>query len=65
MACRTIGECRFGAIDREFDDGITAPGEPAQWSGAKQFAYVRYDFDVTAEGLRALGTAMSNPRTSN
>lgn len=44
MVCRTIGECRFGApTDREFGDGITAPGEPAQWAGAKQFAYVRYE----------------------
>lgn len=56
MACRTIGECRFGEpIDREFGHGITAPGEPAQWSGPKQFAYARYDPNVTAEGLKALG----------
>ena len=56
MACRTIGECRFGGpIDREFGHGITAPGEPAQWTGPKQFAYLRYDPDVTTEGLAALG----------
>lgn len=64
MACRTIGECRFGApIDREFGDGVAAPGEPAQWTGAKQFAYVRYDPDVTAEGLRALGLRDVKPET--
>jgi patatin-like phospholipase/acyl hydrolase len=56
MACRTIGECRFGGpIDREFGHGIVGPGEPAQWTGPKQFAYVRYDPDVTIDGLRALG----------
>lgn len=38
-----------------------APGEPAQWPGAKHFAYVRYDPDVTAEGLRALGLGDVKP----
>jgi patatin-like phospholipase/acyl hydrolase len=62
MACRTIGECRFGGpIDREFGNGITAPGEPAQWSGPKQFAYMRYDPDVTADGLKALGLGDIKP----
>jgi uncharacterized protein len=54
--CRILGECRFGApIDREFGDGVIPPGGPSNWTGPKQFAYVRYDPDVTAAGLRALG----------
>ena len=55
MACRIIGDCRFGApIDKEFGDGISVPGGPVNWTSPKQFTYVRYDPDVTAEGLRAL-----------
>jgi hypothetical protein len=56
MTCRTIGECRFGPrVNREFGDGVAAPGGLSNWTGAKQFAYVRYDPDVTAEGLADLG----------
>jgi patatin-like phospholipase/acyl hydrolase len=56
MACRMAGECRFGGrIDREIGDMVMAPGAPSNWTGPKQFAYVRYDPDVTQEGLDALG----------
>jgi patatin-like phospholipase/acyl hydrolase len=56
MACRVAGECRFGGrIDREIGDMVMAPGAPSNWTGPKQFAYVRYDPDVTQEGLDALG----------
>ena len=52
MACRVVGECRFGRdIDREFGDMIGAGSS----SGAKQFAYVRYDPDVSQNGLNTLG----------
>jgi uncharacterized protein len=62
MACRIIGDCRFGApIDREFGDGIKVPGGPINWTGPKQFTYVRYDPDVTAKGLAALGCAGIEP----
>lgn len=55
MACRMLGECRHGApIDREIGDMVDA-GDGATWSGAKQFAYVRYDPEVTRPGLDALG----------
>jgi hypothetical protein len=30
-------------------------GAQANWTGPKQFAYVRYDPDVTQQGLDALG----------
>jgi predicted acylesterase/phospholipase RssA len=57
MACRMLGECRHGPrIDREYGDMLV--GEPpvvGNFTGAKQFAYVRYDPDVTQEGLNELG----------
>jgi patatin-like phospholipase/acyl hydrolase len=55
MACRLLGECRHGGpIDREFGDMVARPGE-ANFSGVKQFAYVRYDPDVSQPGLDGLG----------
>lgn len=59
MVCRIVGECRFGgAIDREFGSMIQDPGAAAElsnWSGAKQFAYVRYDPLTNREGLDTIG----------
>jgi patatin-like phospholipase/acyl hydrolase len=56
MACRMLGECRFGLpIDREVGDMVTGPGGPTNWTGGKLFSYVRYDPDVSQAGLRALG----------
>lgn len=61
MACRTIGACRHGAeIDREFGALLMESGSGADESG-KQFAYVRYDPDVTAAGLQALGLGDIDP----
>jgi hypothetical protein len=61
MVCRIVGECRFGRpVDREFGTVMQAPGMPADqgnWSGAKQFAYVRYDPLTNREGLDSLGLA--------
>lgn len=51
MACRTLGDCRHGrAVDSEFGDMVGGRS-----SGPKQFAYVRYDPDVSRAGLDALG----------
>lgn len=57
MACRMLGECRFGApIDREIGDMVsTADAHSSNWTGPKQFTYVRYDPDVSQSGLTALG----------
>jgi hypothetical protein len=59
MACRILGECRFGGpIDREFGDMVLPVGGSAtasNWTGAKQFAYVRYDPLTTQETLSNLG----------
>jgi len=55
MACRLLGECRHGGeIDREIGAMIDSDDRP-NWTGNKQFAYVRYDPDVTRQGLDALG----------
>ncbi|HHG2223889.1 patatin-like phospholipase family protein [Synechococcus sp. WH 5701] len=61
MVCRVMGECRFGGeVDREFGAMIQEPLTPADqsnWTGAKQFAYVRYDPLTNAEGLIEIGLA--------
>jgi uncharacterized protein len=59
MVCRVLGECRFGGeVDREFGAMIQAPhtaAEQSNWTGAKQFAYVRYDPLTSRNGLDDLG----------
>jgi hypothetical protein len=56
MACRVLGDCRFGGkIDREFGTMVRAEDDPANFSGPKLFTYVRYDPDVTQAGLNELG----------
>ena len=56
MACRVLGECRWrGAIDREVGDMVVSPGDAPNFTGTKQFAYVRYDPDVSQPGLDELG----------
>jgi uncharacterized protein len=56
MACRLLGECRFGPrIDREYGDMVIPDPPVGNWTGGKQFAYMRYDPDVTQEGLNELG----------
>ncbi|MBK8744219.1 patatin-like phospholipase family protein [Propionivibrio sp.] len=61
LACRILGECRHGGpIDREVGDLVAAP-DSQTWTGTKQFAYVRYDPDVSREGLFALGLKDIDP----
>ncbi len=56
MACRVLGECRCGRpIDRELGDMVG--GATPNFTGAKQFAYLRYDPDVSQAGLDELGLA--------
>jgi predicted acylesterase/phospholipase RssA len=65
--CRILGRTRHGAmIDREFGDGMSPlPGRPAWtgdcWTGPQLFTYLRYDPDVTAAGLAALGLPAIRP----
>jgi uncharacterized protein len=59
MVCRVLGECRFGRpIDSEFGAMIQTPDTPPEqsnWTGTKQFAYVRYDPLTNRQGLDELG----------
>ncbi|MBP0109820.1 patatin-like phospholipase family protein [Bradyrhizobium vignae] len=63
MACRTVGDCRYGApIDREFGHAMhIEPKDPLPSTIPSQFTYVRYDPDVTATGLADLGLAKISP----
>jgi predicted acylesterase/phospholipase RssA len=59
MVCRVLGECRFGpSIDNEFGAMIQAPHTPPEqsnWTGAKQFSYIRYNPLISRQGLDELG----------
>jgi uncharacterized protein len=53
MLCRSFGQARAGmAIDREFGDRVCATDGVAE---SALFSYVRYDADLTDEGLAAHG----------
>ncbi len=53
MLCRTFGTCLAGdALDREVGDLIGAKGPVGP---SKLFTYVRYNAELSAEGLAALG----------
>jgi predicted acylesterase/phospholipase RssA len=61
MACRVVGDCRFGPpIDREIHDMLPTEEVPVSSTVPKQFAYVRYDPDVSQDGLNKLGLADIN-----
>lgn len=62
MACRMLGVCRHGApIDREIGDMVSPSANDPNWTGPKLFTYLRYDPDVTAEGLKFLGLTDIDP----
>jgi patatin-like phospholipase/acyl hydrolase len=62
MACRMLGHCRFGApIDKEYGDMVVRDEAEPNWTGPKLFSYVRYDPDVTIEGLNELGLHHIDP----
>lgn len=63
MACRTLGDCRHGApVDREFEAmvGFTADGK-SNATVPKLFTYMRYNPELSEEGLRSLGLEKINP----
>lgn len=63
MACRTLGDCRHGApIDREFGGmaGPTANGA-GNSTVPKLFTYLRYNPELSAEGLAQLGLGQIRP----
>jgi uncharacterized protein len=54
LLCRVFGDCRAGeALDREVGDLVGSVG-PLQ-RGQKLFAYLRYNAELTRQGLDALG----------
>jgi patatin-like phospholipase/acyl hydrolase len=58
--CRIFGRCRFGdPIDREIGDLIVSDEKAAQSGlgpfGPKKFTYVRYNPQLTEDGIKALG----------
>lgn len=62
MTCRTLGVCRHGApIAREIGDMVMPADTDPNWTGPKLFTYLRYDPNVTFEGLKTLGLTDINP----
>jgi hypothetical protein len=62
MTCRTLGICRHGRpIDREIGDMVSPSPDDPNWTGPKLFTYLRYDPDVSLEGLKDLGLTDIDP----
>jgi uncharacterized protein len=62
LLCRVFGDCRAGeAIDREVGDLVGSAGPLQQ--GQKLFTYLRYNAELTREGLDALGCHDIAPET--
>lgn len=63
--CRTVGRCCFGApIDRELGDMIPLDKDgkilPQDSDAARHFSYVRYNADLSVDGLKALNLSHIN-----
>ena len=63
--CRTVGRCCFGApIDRELGDMIPLDNDgkilTQESDAARHFSYVRYNADLSVEGLAALNLSEIN-----
>lgn len=68
--CRVIGRCSYGGIvDREIHDLMADdPGRegrrlPLDEDTGKAFLYVRYNAELTSNGLRELGLPQIDPKT--
>ena len=62
LLCRVFGDCRVGdPIDRELGDLVGSAG-PLE-SHQKLFTYLRYNAELTREGLDALGCRDIKPET--
>ena len=62
LLCRVFGDCRAGdPIDREIGDLVGSAG-PLQ-PGQKLFTYLRYNAELTREGLDMLGCCDIKPET--
>jgi uncharacterized protein len=63
--CRTVGRCCFGApIDRELGDMIPMDNNgkilPQDSDAARHFSYLRYNADLSVDGLAALNLSHIN-----
>jgi hypothetical protein len=62
LLCRVFGDCRAGdPIDREIGDLVGSAGPLGH--GQKLFTYLRYNAELTREGLDALGCRNIKPET--
>ncbi len=63
MACRNLGECVFGApIDREFGPMVGAADNGQSNSTVpKLFRYMRYNPELSTQGLASLGLPQIEP----
>jgi len=63
MACRTLGRCRYGEpIDREFGSLLNGPpGLAPNATVPKLFTYMRYNPELSKQGLAALGLGHVQP----
>jgi hypothetical protein len=60
LLCRVFGDCRGGdPLDREL--GAIMPGTGPLQAGQKLFTYVRYNAELTREGLDAIGCKTIKP----
>ncbi len=65
MACRNLGDCRFGApIDKEFGCMSPVAGSTATNSSVPiMFSYIRYNPDIDVKGLGAMGLSDIKPES--
>ncbi len=62
LLCRVFGDCRAGdQIDREIGDLIGSAGPLSR--DQKLFTYMRYNAELTRDGLDALGCSEIEPET--
>ena len=61
LLCRVFGDCRAGdPLDRELNDLVGSAGPLPR--GKKLFSYLRYNAELTREGLDGLGCSEIEPR---
>jgi hypothetical protein len=66
--CRSFGRCRSGSrLDRELGDlveiGESDPAGASLGGLPKLFTYLRYDVELTHDGLEAIGVSGVDPRS--